>query len=400
MPEKLLHGHRVRASHERQDRSRVPQVVKANRTQVWVRPEQPVVLRTAALAVVGRNLSVRAPVAPTDVRRVGHQARPGHRPAQQRRQVGVLGEHVAVVPWEDERARRVVDGMPEELHELRVDGDGVCVPAPELALSQPGVLRPGEERSSTSGELLEDDRDLLDAQVVSDNARGNRLALHIGHRVHARPPTLAPCGGERAGHVPPELIHGPRGEPCREFLVQEVLEVRRLAIAGRARILVAVISKALRTLPIVLPLFAGCVHGPPTLSRYPDGAPEPLESLRGRIVVLTFWAEWCKPCLEEFPVIRSVVEAAGPDVDLKAVYYREDPGPGSAVYRWLAGQPELSRRVWWPSSSVLERFAIRGLPHTLVLAADGRVVREFDGAIVGERANDLRAALALARPVG
>jgi len=209
--------------------------------------------------------------------------------------------------------------MPEELHELRVDGDGVCVPAPELALSQPGVRRPGEER---------------------------------------------------------------------------------FAIAGRARILVAVISKALRTLPIVLPLFAGCVHGPPTLSRYPDGAPEPLESLRGRIVVLTFWAEWCKPCLEEFPVIRSVVEAAGPDVDLKAVYYREDPGPGSAVYRWLAGQPELSRRVWWPSSSVLERFAIRGLPHTLVLAADGRVVREFDGAIVGERANDLRAALALARPVG
>jgi len=158
-------------------------------------------------------------------------------------------------------------------------------------------------------------------------------------------------------------------------------------------------TKAFRALPTLLCLLASCAHGPPTLTRYPDGATEPLEVLRGRVVVLTFWAEWCKPCLEEFPVIASVVEAAGPKVELRAVYYRVDPGPGSDVYRWLAGQPDLSHRVWWPSPAVLERFAIRSLPRTLVLARDGTVIREFDGAIRQERANDLRAALARALSV-
>jgi len=108
----------------------------------------------------------------------------------------------------------------------------VVARAPERRtnMRQPGIQRRGEERPPASCELLEYDRDLLDAQVVSDDASGDRLALHIRHRVHARPPTLAPRGGVRARHVPSEVVHGLRGEPSRELLVQEVLEVRRLEL--------------------------------------------------------------------------------------------------------------------------------------------------------------------------
>ena len=144
-------------------------------------------------------------------------------------------------------------------------------------------------------------------------------------------------------------------------------------------------------------LVSGCAGGPATLKRNLDGAVEPAEGMRGHVVVLTFWAEWCKPCLEEFPVILSELANASQDVELRAVYYREDPGPRSAVYRWLGEHPELAEKTWWPSAAMLARFNIRQLPQTRVLAADGTVVRTFDGAIVGPRAAEFRDALARAR---
>jgi cytochrome c biogenesis protein CcmG, thiol:disulfide interchange protein DsbE len=153
-----------------------------------------------------------------------------------------------------------------------------------------------------------------------------------------------------------------------------------------------VTSKPFRIVPLFFLFLTACAHGPPTLTRYPDGGHEPLESLRGRVVVLTFWAEWCQPCLEELPVVRAAVESS-PGAELLAVYYRENPGPGSSVYRWVGDHPELSPRVRWPSAAVLEQFAVRSLPRTVVLARDGTVVDDFNGAILPEEAGKLRAAL-------
>jgi thiol-disulfide isomerase/thioredoxin len=42
-----------------------------------------------------------------------------------------------------------------------------------------------------------------------------------------------------------------------------------------------------------------------------NGEPASLESLRGRVVLLEFWATWCKPCGEMFPKLRELDEEYG-----------------------------------------------------------------------------------------
>lgn len=51
-----------------------------------------------------------------------------------------------------------------------------------------------------------------------------------------------------------------------------------------------------------------------------DGGSVDLASLRGRIVLLNFWATWCKPCEDEMPAMQRLHDAlAGPDFELVAV---------------------------------------------------------------------------------
>jgi peroxiredoxin len=49
-----------------------------------------------------------------------------------------------------------------------------------------------------------------------------------------------------------------------------------------------------------------------SLSRLEDGTPLSLDALRGRAVLLNFWATWCKPCEEEMPAMARLYRALQP----------------------------------------------------------------------------------------
>ena len=145
---------------------------------------------------------------------------------------------------------------------------------------------------------------------------------------------------------------------------------------------------------VVAALLGGCATTAPTLTRWQDGSDETLEDLRGRVVVLSFWAEWCKPCLQEFPIVKRAVEDAGSGLVFFVVYYRERARAPSTLNDWLAQQPSSFRdRVRWGNSSFLAQYSVREIPKTYVLRRDGSIVREFSGAITAERVGDFRDAL-------
>jgi peroxiredoxin len=56
-----------------------------------------------------------------------------------------------------------------------------------------------------------------------------------------------------------------------------------------------------------------------------DGASLSLGSLRGKVVLLNFWATWCKPCEDEMPAMENLYRAIGDrDFELIAVSVDDD----------------------------------------------------------------------------
>lgn len=95
---------------------------------------------------------------------------------------------------------------------------------------------------------------------------------------------------------------------------------RRLAL-GLAAIVAAVVFAAALLLsePSPDPIGPGQV-APAFELPLLDGATISLASLRGRVVLLNFWATWCKPCEDEMPAMERLHSAlAGPGFELVAI---------------------------------------------------------------------------------
>jgi cytochrome c biogenesis protein CcmG/thiol:disulfide interchange protein DsbE len=115
-----------------------------------------------------------------------------------------------------------------------------------------------------------------------------------------------------------------------------------------------------------------------------DGRPFDLASLRGRPVVVNFWASWCGPCRDEFPLFKSELERQGAATGLEivGVLYEDDP----AAARAFADEFGMSwRSVTDPSGAVARDYRVVAPPQTYFIDREGIVrsiqigeVREAD----------------------
>lgn len=121
----------------------------------------------------------------------------------------------------------------------------------------------------------------------------------------------------------------------------------------------------------------------------PDGRPLSMASLRGKPLLLNFWATWCPPCVEELPLLSRFYaenlaknwQVLGLAVDQLAPVKRfllQSPVTFPVA---MAGMPgvEISRSLGNLSG---------GLPFTVVLGSDGQVAHRKMGKVTPD---DLRA---------
>ena len=128
-----------------------------------------------------------------------------------------------------------------------------------------------------------------------------------------------------------------------------------------------------------------------TLTRV--GAPGKLElaSLRGKVVVLNFWASWCYPCNQEAPTLQAAARRWGKRVVVLGV----DVNDPTSDARKFARKFKLTYPLVHDNHNVTSpKYGLTGLPETFFVDPGGRVVAHVAGQVT---ASQLRSGIDKAR---
>jgi thiol-disulfide isomerase/thioredoxin len=124
-----------------------------------------------------------------------------------------------------------------------------------------------------------------------------------------------------------------------------------------------------------------------------DGRTLAASDLRGRPVVVEFWASWCPFCMRQNPLLQQLYEAYG-SRGLQVLTFSIDKDPAKA--RAYMAEHRYTFPAAMAESHVARQFEPRkGLPELFVVGADGRIAVRESGEMFPE---DISALARFARP--
>ncbi len=123
-----------------------------------------------------------------------------------------------------------------------------------------------------------------------------------------------------------------------------------------------------------------------------DGHKVQLKDLRGKFVVLNFWATWCAPCKQEMPVlVKTAAQASKPGLVFLAVSI-DEPGTQARVSD-MVKKYGITFPVWTGANGddVYRLSKGEAVPATLFIDRDGTILARVSGQI---RENELKERIA------
>jgi thiol-disulfide isomerase/thioredoxin len=105
--------------------------------------------------------------------------------------------------------------------------------------------------------------------------------------------------------------------------------------------------------------------------------PQSLDDLKGKWVVLNFWATWCAPCRHEMPSLDRL-QTAMPDLIVLPVATGRNSVEGITSFYAEAGVFNLPV-VRDPKSELARNMAVLGLPVTVIINPQGQEVARLIG---------------------
>lgn len=113
-----------------------------------------------------------------------------------------------------------------------------------------------------------------------------------------------------------------------------------------------------------------------------DGRDVQTADLKGKLVIVNFWASWCGPCIEEVPSLVKLSEALGDDLRILAI-----SGDSSMedVNAFLKSFPTFKRAgvdiVLDEGLKIAKDFNVARLPESFIYDGEGKIARKIAGSI-------------------
>ncbi|APG27148.1 hypothetical protein A7E78_04435 [Syntrophotalea acetylenivorans] len=105
-----------------------------------------------------------------------------------------------------------------------------------------------------------------------------------------------------------------------------------------------------------------------------------LSDLRGKVVMVNFWAAWCPPCKEEMPSMEKLNKImAGEDFVMLAINTEKDGR--STVPVFLKNNPHDFTVLYDDKGTVQQQYGVYRFPESFIIRKDGTVDKKVIGAI-------------------
>lgn len=133
-----------------------------------------------------------------------------------------------------------------------------------------------------------------------------------------------------------------------------------------------------------------------TLETLSGGGSISLSDLRGKIVVIDFWATWCPPCEFQVPELNRFFDAHSSDSDVAVYGISVDTEGREVVLEWVL-QKDVRYPILMGGEDLARRYGAVGFPTLVVIAPDGTIHSQHVGLI---EIDDLEEALTEQRADG